>query len=417
MYIKKLSVYIVLILILLLIFDCSERERLNPLDPNNPYTNGSPQNVQIYSHKKEAVISWNPVEVNSLVKYNIYRSVQDSTGLMLYDSVQAGNTTYIDELPDYNLEYYYSIQAVTETDTSLRSEIVSTIPGEYNFLIADFHGHQILELSYDGKHVIKYFNDVSASGLVNMAGQIFAIDLWAENLQKIANYQLSIIAQIDEEPVEIEANPEKGVLYILCRDTNNLLSYSSEGNLINRINPGWNINFGTRAAYDSTNNYLWITNQDSNEIHYYDFNNESLELVSKDIESPNEIEIDKNGGCWIASAEGIIRINNLGEINKFLSDHYIYDISKNDLSGDIYYSGVVDETSRIGYLSFGGSDNNVIFDDKYNYITNIKCVPNLPQSGLLMINAWTGELLRINPEGKEIGNSIFVYSAEDIVLK
>ena len=398
------------------LFNCSEREHLNPLDPDNPETGGAPQNIQIYSYKNKAVISWRAVDVNTLEKYYIYRSKQDSTELAVYDSVGSNQTNYEDLLTEYDQEYYYAIQAVTETDMSRKSRVVSTVAGKYNFLIADFQDQQILEISYDGKHVVNYLSGISVTGLSKLKGKIYATNLWDRKLQVITESELATVVQINAEPVEVTANRDRNLLYVLNRDTDNLISYTEQGDVIEKVDLQFDITFNSKAAYDSINKYIWVTNRDSNTIHYYNFVDDSSKSVSATINSPNEIEIDKQGGCWIASGEGVIRIDNNGKITKYLNNYYIYDISMNFLTGDIYYSGFLDGNYYIGYLNTEG-ENNIVFENEYKYIAKIKCVPDTPRAGLLMVDGSSGDILRVNATGKKIGNSIFVYSVEDIILK
>lgn len=401
----------------LLLFNCSERERLNPLDPHNPNTHGAPQNVRIFSDRQEAVLSWNSMDVNSMLQYYIFKSEDDSTNLVKYDSVSANVTQFRDTSIQYDSQYYYSIQAVTETDTSQKSEIVSLTPGRYNFLLADFYDNRILELSYDGNYIIRVYNNISSTGIEIVDDQIFFIDMWGKNLQTIRDGSSVILASLGAEPIELITNRSENRFYIGCRDTDELITVSVRGDIISRQKMNFDINFSTHMAYDSVYQNIWITSRDSSEIYLYSLNQDSTQLVSDEIDSPNEIEIDELGRAWIASAEGIIRINPDLGMTRFLEDYYIYDIARNS-EGDVYYSGVDNETSEIGviYNPVHSQMQDVIFRDKYNYIVSLTSIPEKTGTGLLLINAWTGEVYRINSDGNQIGDSVFIYSIEDVAL-
>lgn len=401
----------------LLLFNCSERERLNPLDPHNPNTHGAPQNVRIFSDRQEAVLSWNSMDVNSMLQYYIFKSEDDSTNLVKYDSVSANVTQFRDTSIQYDSQYYYSIQAVTETDTSQKSEIVSLTPGRYNFLLADFYDNRILELSYDGNYIIRVYNNISSTGIEIVDDQIFFIDMWGKNLQTIRDGSSVILASLGAEPIELITNRSENRFYIGCRDTDELITVSVRGDIISRQKMNFDINFSTHMAYDSVYQNIWITSRDSSEIYLYSLNQDSTQLVSDEIDSPNEIEIDELGRAWIASAEGIIRIDPDLGMTQFFEDYYIYDIARNS-EGDVYYSGVDNETSEIGviYNPVHSQMQDVIFRDKYNYIVSLTSIPEKTGTGLLLINAWTGEVYRINSDGNQIGDSVFIYSIEDVAL-
>ena len=402
---------------ILFLFNCSERERLNPLDPHNPNTHGAPQNVRIFSDRQEALLSWNSMDVNSILQYYIFKSEADSTNLVKYDSVSANVTQFRDTSIQYDSQYYYSIQAVTETDTSRKSKIVSLTPGRYNFLLADFYDHRILELSYDGNYIIRVYNNISSTGIEIVDDQIFFIDMWGKNLQTIHDGSSVILASLGAEPIELITNRSENRFYIGCRDTDELITVSVRGDIISRQKMNFDINFSTHMAYDSVYQNIWITSRDSNEIYLYSLNQDSTQLVSDEIDSPNEIEIDELGRAWIASAEGIIRIDPDLGMTRFFEDYYIYDIARNS-EGDVYYSGVDNETSEIGviYNPVHSQMQDVIFRDKYNYIVSLTSIPEKTGTGLLLINAWTGEVYRINSDGNQIGDSVFIYSIEDVAL-
>ena len=402
---------------ILFLLNCSERERLNPLDPHNPNTHGAPQNIRLYSNRQKAVLSWNPIDVNSIIQYYIFKSENDSTTLVKYDSVAANQTQYSDTSIQYDSQYYYSVQAVTETDTSRKSEVVSLTPGRYNFLLADFYDHRILELSYDGNYIIRAYNNISSTGIEIVDDQIFFIDMWAKNLQTIHDGSSITMASLGAEPVELITNSSENRFYIGCRDTDELLTVSIRGDIISRQKLSCDVNFSTRMAFDSVYQNIWITSRDSNKIYLHSLNEDSTYLVSDEFDSPNEIEIDELGRAWIASVEGIVRVNTDLGMTRFLEDYYIYDIARNP-DGDVYYSGVDNETSEIGviYSPVHSQTQDVIFRDKYNYIVSLTCIPEKSGTGLLLINAWTGEVYRINSDGKQIGDSVFIYSIEDVAL-
>ncbi len=69
---------IAVVLGLLLATDCSERERTNPLDPNNPVTAGAPMGLRVVTNRDSAWVDWTPFEVDNLAGYKVYRWIPDN---------------------------------------------------------------------------------------------------------------------------------------------------------------------------------------------------------------------------------------------------------------------------------------------------------------------------------------------------
>ena len=60
------------------ILSCSDREPLNPLDPNNPFTAGKPTGLRLLPIQSTVKIIWNPIDVNDLTFYAVYKGVSGS---------------------------------------------------------------------------------------------------------------------------------------------------------------------------------------------------------------------------------------------------------------------------------------------------------------------------------------------------
>jgi len=170
-------------------------------------------------------------------------------------------------------------------------------------------------------------------------------------------------------------------------------------------------------AYNDFDNSIFITNVNMNQILKYDIQSNSIEMISQDIYMPDDIEVDQNGNCWIASGGGVIKINNNGQIEKLLTEFYIYDISIDNRSNQVYYSAANQQTYEIGYIDMEDHNVNPIFVNKYERVVIIQQVPEMAGTGLLLVDGWTGKVIRINSNGDEIGNSLYVFSLEDIDIK
>ena len=137
----------------ILLLSCSDREPLNPLDPDNPNTEGKPTGLHLLPIQKAVQVTWNPVDVTSLVHYSVFRENTRGTSTLLAN-VSAESTSFLDTTVNYYESYTYRIQVRTETYTSPLSDSAAITMGPYSIYIADFWDSSIRVVSWDGNYTI-----------------------------------------------------------------------------------------------------------------------------------------------------------------------------------------------------------------------------------------------------------------------
>ena len=55
---------------------CSNRERLNPLDPRNPDTLGRPTGLRVTSNRHRVTLSWEFVEHANVLGISVWRRIE-----------------------------------------------------------------------------------------------------------------------------------------------------------------------------------------------------------------------------------------------------------------------------------------------------------------------------------------------------
>ena len=131
--IHKLFKYVGLIVLLC---SCSDRVRNNPFDPANPRTGGAPESIKLSSYRDRVDLSWNPIAVDGILGYQIYRSVGWDS-LKSYLTVNHPNNSIIDQNISYDSLYSYAIQGFTDEDVGTQSNPVALIPGPFDIWLCD----------------------------------------------------------------------------------------------------------------------------------------------------------------------------------------------------------------------------------------------------------------------------------------
>ena len=414
--------FIIVPIIALLIISCSEREHLNPFDPENPDTHGAPTGLVIVSDRNRIDLSWDPMDINGLSYYQIFRSV-DNYNLSLHDSVTANFNYWIDNPVEYDRVYRYAIRACTADDIGNLSDTLKIIPGPVNFIIADFYNFFIQKLSYDGAHILttNYQDSPIAIEVSSTQQKIFIADYWNEQII-ISNWNLSSINSFNlhDRPLDMAFDPQLNRLYILGLDKKQILIYSTTGMITDSLPAPTSLPFGSHLCLDPKQRSLWISVPERDTIFQINLSASNRISVHPGIHKPRKIYAGPiDGGCWAATSEGIVNIENDGSVNNYLSEYFIYDISINSENGDVYYTGYNKNTQEweTGYLNHAANFEPVpLLWNETPYLYCIQAVPGAGQSGFLVLQGGTWNLLRFDQNGNQIG-AIGQYSSRlDIEL-
>lgn len=405
-----------LLFLLLTEINCSDRARLNPLDPSNPYSQGAPTGLRLFSHRHTVTLLWSPMQVNDLQQYYIYRSA-DQRRLARYDSIPAPVTQYMDLNVIYDRQYFYAIQAQTTYDESRLSNALSIVPGAFDIVVADYYKQNLIKITYDGNRMFESYDGYTPTDLAIMDDRVYFTNLWDNSLKYIDQSGVVASFSLGEAPVDFAHDEHNQTIYVLTRDNNSLFTLSADGELRSREELEADIHFYSTCSYDPTLSCLWITDQSLDKIYRIDLARMALTLIADDIRAPDEFIIDRtNGGGWIASLDGIIHVHGDNSVEKSMTTHEIYDISRDERSGLLYYTGFSKENNgwEIGYSS--GTIHTVLYTS-YAYIYKIKTVPETSGTGLVLIDGYKAEMIRLNASGGEIGRRSGIYGVTGIELQ
>ena len=389
-------------------WSCSDRERLNPFDPQNPVTNGAPAGLTVTSHRKTVTLNWTPVEVNDLIGYNIYRDL--GAGLdELYHTVSAPSVVFFDSDVQYDSIYSYTVQTITTFDISTISEPVVITPGPVNIWITDYYAMMVKRLTYDGTHVLGTLQLSSPIAIVvdTVNNQAIVADYWEQRLY-ILDLDLRIQSEISIEsrPVDLAIDPASGRIHLLTQASQGLIiTYDFSGNVIETIPLPLSVSIGKTLVYDQIEHSLWITGSDT--LLQYRFQGFDQYILHTNLQGIEAIAIDPiTGGCWVGLDSGIIKISGSGEIDTLKWSFKPFGLSVDPNNGDCYYTGYYYESGawQTGRISSGGIHTDIaILGDEYPDLLEIQVVPTVESSGFIASQVYTWKLLRFDADGMLIG--------------
>ncbi len=389
-------------------WSCSDRERLNPVDPQNPVTNGAPAGLTVTSHRKTVTLNWNPVEVNNLIGYNIYRTL-GSGFPELYHTVSAPSVVFFDSDVQYDSIYSYTVQTITTFDSSTLSEPVVITPGPVNIWIADYYDMTVKRLTYDGIHVLGTTSLTSPIAILvdTVHSQTIVADYWQQRLYFLAmDLQLSSEISLEYPPVALALDNTSGRIYALLQaEYGTIRVYESNGDSSATIPFPQEVSINTAIAYDPVGNSLWITGR--NVVYQYRFQGQTGYALQAGLAVSGAIVADPiAGGCWVGVDSGIVKISGNGAIDTLKWSFKPFALSVDPNNGDCYYTGYYYEsgTWQTGRISSGGIHSDIaILGDEYPDLYGIQVVPSMESSGFIVSQVYTWKLLRFDAIGRLIG--------------
>ena len=145
---------LLLLVLLLAITGCTDRKRLNPLDPANPQTHGRPGGLRVYSIRDSVFLRWDRLELRDLQGVRLWRrsSSEDTFRVV---AVLSPETTFATDAPvQYGVRYSYTITILGKDFESPPADTVSILPGPTTVVAADLSQGLVARLSHDAAHPI-----------------------------------------------------------------------------------------------------------------------------------------------------------------------------------------------------------------------------------------------------------------------
>lgn len=309
---KNNLISLALWLFVILQLACTERSRLNPIDPDNPVTSGKPQALRVISKKDTVILSWKTYSLKNMKGYNIYRAIAPDSNFVKIDSTSLNITTYYDSNLEYDVTYTYCITAVTETFESSHSDPVHITPGPtYKWIIESDIG-DIVKLTHDARNEIfriyygGYPNRIAVNSIEHRA--------WLTDRYSNRIYQISSEGKLEQYLegfyylIDLDVSWLDSSLWIIDQspDTPRIVKLNHQGHVlftnINFINP-------RAISVDQKRRWCWVADEGARRI----FNiNSSGDIVRKigiyNVAPQNVAVFFEDGSFWIADSSQVYKL-------------------------------------------------------------------------------------------------------------
>ena len=317
---------------------CSERPRINPLDPSNPVTRGRVQGVEAVSLKHTVTVRWDPVFMPGIRSYHVYRHEEGDADFVRVGSIGPEKCSFIDSGLAYDRTYAYRVTVKTlDGYESPPSEPTVITPGPLTYWVLDYAG-RIVRLTYDGRHRLWTLGHVSwpiAAVSDSISRRLWVVDYGLGFLYKLS-FEGQILARWGglTNPTEIALDPLTHTLWIVHQRRSELVALDTNG-VIRHKHSGFQ---EIRAiAWSGQEGMIWVADRKRGGVGLLTEQgwNPLFPLKTKSIP---HIDVDRQTGViWIADSLRIDRLQPEGERLSCIDlTEPVYAISVNQSSGDAW---------------------------------------------------------------------------------
>ena len=391
----------------ILLLSCSDREPLNPLDPDNPNTEGKPTGLHLLPIQKAVQIAWDPVDVTGLAHYSVFRENTGETSTLLAN-VSAELTSYLDTSVHYYESYTYRVQVQTKTYTSPLSESATITMGPYSIYVADFWDSSIRIVSWDGNYTIASYPVFSPRDIcLRTMDNRFCIADYYDKKLRLLTPDLKDMESVDlpDYPLDLDVDQDQGVVYIATR-SGLLISVNSNQEIAAEHSLGMDLNWNTQLSFDPQARGCWVSVPDSNLVLYIAADSSTNNIKIFDgFHYPTAIQAA--GAAWVADSTGLYKITHQGELDTILVNMLVTDVAMDTIGNRCYFSGYnrTEQSWQAGNIDMHTFTKTIMLDGEKSHLYNIFPIPDEQTGGLLVQQAYTWQLLRYDGQGTLIGES------------
>jgi DNA-binding beta-propeller fold protein YncE len=382
------------------VLGCSERDRLNPLDTENPWTEGKPTSLTVFSEKQDVTLSWDPVDLYDVSEYYIYRRMQDEEFFDAIGCVGSDLARFVDRGLPYDMEVSYRISVTVSNYESPLSDSVSITPGPNSYWVVDYYLSSLSRLTYDVVHTI--FRDFYDMWPVDVAVDTVSRTAWVlfryGYLLKISfsGEELLLLEGLND-PTQLALDAAGGVVWVCVGSGTQVVLYDSIGNELGLI-----AGFGqiSDLCVVGSSGACWIADKGENEILLFSPSQVEELSIKESVQSPVSIAYDgETERLWVADSLSLIQIKTDGQVEQIAElDYPILSISANSTTGDCW--AILESENLIANEVVRVSGNGEVIARSAGFCFARSLVANPHNGECLVADTGNSRVVRLSPYGQ-----------------
>lgn len=313
--------------IVLLLAGCSDRQHVNPLDPENPETGGRPTGLSVVSILDTIEVRWDALRLRDLSGYRLYRKRATDSDFLRIADLGPRQNRFLDTAASYGVAHSYRLTARVNDFESPPSATATVTPGPTLTWVADFDDRSIVKLSHDGQHVITrtlLFLPAFRITVDPQRGSVWALltDRPSLTSGELARFDLNgnPLGRFGDFAgiVDFALDASDGSIWVADSLGEGLLRFDHEGRQIAQRK---NVPQLAALAYNKFTNELWALTALNGRLLRIASQPvvDTLSITTQNLISgkPRAIDFDQNtGAAWIALGDSVICVDREGN-NRF----------------------------------------------------------------------------------------------------
>ncbi len=408
---KQLFVKMLLLVLVGLSFvKCSDRERSNPLDPENPETRGRPVGVRIYSEFDRIYLNWNVVRVNNLVGYNIYRKTSADTIFTQIAQLEPESWEFIDYDVEFEIRHTYQITVIGEDFESPPSDSVSIVPGPTIIWATDADNQRIIKISDDGIHTIRNSSVMGFPWDIELSGRrdsYWYSDLFYGNIYRVHDSEVNryVSSKGYPDPVDIEFDYQRDVLWGANKKGTIIRISPVMIDSMQEIEDGFIIN-PTSISVSEVDGDCWVADSGSKRVYRIDASGQFIKVLQEKFNNPADIVYNEHDlTVWVADSSRVVQLSFEGDY----LDEIIFPFTNalklavNTKTGDIWVIDRGSQSASAKILKFDAQ--GVLIAEITGFTIPLNLIVNFSDNGCIVADSGAGKIVRLSAEAKIIGET------------
>ncbi len=295
----------------LLLAGCTKRERINPLDPENPRTQGRPEAPLLYSVLDTVVLSWREYSFSDLDSIRIFRKIEGEGEFELLRSVAHQQSEVRDFPVPYEKRHWYSISLNAREYESLRSEAAGIRPGPTFLWASDIERGQIVRYTHDGAHEVfrsqPLFLEPIDIALDTLNQVIWVADAIASEILRVDfSGRIGLSLRGIKRIYQLRLDPADQSLLVLSRLDSTLARYATDGQEIMQVR---GLNRPVALRVHAADRSLFVLEKSRRRIVHLSAAGDSIGIL-QGFSAPYDLAIDSKANLlWVADSASVLRID------------------------------------------------------------------------------------------------------------
>jgi DNA-binding beta-propeller fold protein YncE len=306
------------LLILALVAGCSDRQRLNPLDPRNPATHGSPTGFAALAGDGFAILAWDPVASPDVDGFRLYRRAAPDTQFVALGGLLPTSVTQIQDLALANgVDHAYRLCYVVGDRQSPPAEDTAT-PGPARPWVTDYIAKSLLRLTPDGRHVAERsagsLDGPTALDVDPGTGRVWVCDDARARVDLYDPATRSYLRIADGfRPVAVAVDRTSGHAWICDEDDGIVSRYNPSAPGVPVVNAA-GLSHPISVAVDQGDGSIWVCERAADRVRHIAFDGTPLSAAG--VSSPSRVAVNSvTHGVWVTSftARQVVELSSAGQ--------------------------------------------------------------------------------------------------------